>query len=72
MSILETDDVLGFSCLTISTVYREWSKVRKYPVRKKNCKCLLFVFLSFVVVVVFVSKAKLLLNSLNFLLKLIV
>jgi len=31
----ETADILGFSCIIISRIYREWSgkKKRKYPVK---------------------------------------
>ncbi len=32
LSISETADLLGFSRISISRVYREWSEKRKYPV----------------------------------------
>ncbi len=32
LSISKTTDLLVFSSTTISRVYREWSKKRKYPV----------------------------------------
>ncbi len=42
LSISKTADLLGFSCTTISSVYREWSKKEKISNERQLCgrKCL--------------------------------
>ncbi len=42
LSISKTDDLLGFSCIIISRVYREWSEKEKISCERQSCerKCL--------------------------------